>query len=460
MDDNERLSRRTYVKFAGLASAGMAGLAGCSGGGGSGGSGGDSGGSGGSGDSGGSGGDGGSSSDGGSSGGSSGPVEILHGWTGGDGARAAEALASAFSEAYPDVSAEFNPIGGGGNENLDAVVANRLQSGDPPSTFANWPGKNLQRYEGALGSVDDVWSENDFSEVMVQEAVDLHQQGGSFRAVPLGSHRLNCLFYNVSVVEEAGVDVDSLNSVSAFADALDTVATETDYIPFTHGMSGTWTTTQLWASMMLGQEGYQAYMDFINGEGSEAAVRATFESTAAVLENYISDDASSIGLTESNQNIINGNAAFIHQGNWAAGAYRNAEDFDYDEDWGFKTFPGTEGMYMLHFDSFLYPSNNPTPEATKTYLEFVGSPEAQIAFNQYKGSIPTRTDVSLDEFGPYLQETAQDFAEAEERPPTLQHGLAVSSEKMTALNEVISSEFTGPYNVDAATQGFLDAVSN
>jgi glucose/mannose transport system substrate-binding protein len=29
---------------------------------------------------------------------------------------------------------------------------------------------------------------------------------------------------------------------------------------------------------------------------------------------------------------------------------------------------------------------------------------------------------------------------------------------MTQLNEVISGEFTGPYDVDAATQGFLDAV--
>ena len=117
-------------------------------------------------------------------------------------------------------------------------------------------------------------------------------------------------------------------------------------------------------------------------------------------------------------------------------------------------------MYTLHFDSFLYPSDNPTPEATKTWLSFVGSPEAQIAFNQFKGSIPTRTDVSLDEFGPYLQETAEDFAEAEFRPPNLQHGLGVPSEVMTQLNEVVSSEFTGPYNVDAATQGFLDAVSN
>ncbi|ELZ98067.1 extracellular solute-binding protein family 1 [Haloferax mucosum ATCC BAA-1512] len=393
-------------------------------------------------------------------GGPSGTVEVLHGWTGGDGARAAGALETAFSEADTDVEVEMNPIGGGGNQNLDAVVANRLQSNDPPGSFANWPGPNLRRYEGVLGNVDDVWDENDFQDAMVEEAIDLHQMNGSFRAVPLGSHRLNCLFYNVSVVEEAGVDVESLTSVSALLDALDTVSTETDAIPMTQAMSGTWTITQLWAAVMLGENGYQSYMDFIQGNGSEGDVRSAFESLATIHENYISDDASSLDLTASNQNIINGNAAFIHQGNWAAGAFRNAENFDYNEDWGFKTFPGTEGMYTLHFDSFLYPADNPTPEASKVWEAFVGSPEAQIAFNQFKGSIPTRTDVSMDQFGPYLQETAEDFANAENRPPTLQHGLAVESSVMTQLNEVISTEFTGPYNVDAATQGFLDAVPN
>ena len=429
-DQDKRLSRRHFVGATGAAT--LAGLAGCSGGG-----------------------DGGDGSDGGGN-----TLEVLHAWTGGDGARAAEALVTAFDEEYPDVDHEFNPIGGGGNQNLDAVVANRLQNGDPPSSFANWPGPNLQRYEGVLGEVDGVWESEGFEDVMVHEAVDLHQYNGAYRAVPLGSHRLNCLFYNTSVVEEAGVDPDSLTSVSALIDALETVQSETDATPMTHGASGTWTTTQLFASTMLGQEGYDAYMSFLDGSPDEAAVRATFESLAEILGNYINEDASSIGLTESNQNIIEGNAAFIHQGNWAAGAYRNAEDFAYDEDWGFKTYPGSEGMYMLHFDSFLYPSDNPSPEATETFLSFVGSKKAQVAFNQYKGSIPTRTDVDMSEFGPYLQETQQDFADADQRPPNLQHGLGVPSETMTALNDVISSEFSGPYNVDAATEGFVDAVSN
>ena len=148
----------------------------------------------------------------------------------------------------------------------------------------------------------------------------------------MGSQRLNCLFYDIDVVEEAGVDPDLLDSAPTFADALDTVATETDAIPMTHDMQGILTTTRLWAAMMLGQEGFDAYMAFINVDGDESAVRAMFETPATVLENYINDDASTIGLIGSNENIINGDTTFIHQGNWAAGAYCTSENFDYDED--------------------------------------------------------------------------------------------------------------------------------
>ncbi|MFC7096090.1 ABC transporter substrate-binding protein [Halobaculum marinum] len=427
MKDTE-LNRRDVLKGAGgVGAAGMLGLAGCMGGGG---------------------------------GGSDAPVEVLHGWTGGDGATAAEALEEAFNEAHPDTELDMNPIGGGGNQNLDAVVANRLQNDNPPSSFANWPGPNLARYEGVLGDVSDLWDEAGFTDSHVDEAVDLHQYNGAFRAVPLGSHRLNCLFYNSAVVEEAGVDPESLTSAEDLLGALETVASETDKIPMTHGGSGTWTKAQLFGVMLLSTAGYDSYMSFVDGSPNRDDVVGALDALATVFENYINEDSASIGLTESNQNIIEGEAAFIHQGNWAAGAYRNAEGFDYNEDWGFKTFPGTEGMYTLHFDSFLYPSNNPSPEGTRTWLEFVGGPEAQIAFNQYKGSIPTRTDVDKSEFGPYLQETMDDFAAAEQRPPNIQHGLGISAEQRSQLNDVIASEFSGPYNVEAAADGIVDAVSN
>ena len=385
-------------------------------------------------------------------------LNILHGWTGTDGSKAAEALISTFEEKYPDVPMNVEPIGGGGNQNLDTVVSNRLQSGNPPSSFANWPGPNLLAYEGALGDIDDVWEANGFEDAHIGEAAELHKMNGTYRAVPLGSHQLNCLFYNIPVVEEAGVDPDGLTDISSLMSALETVGSETDKAPMTQAMSGTWTINQLWAQIMLGKEGFQPYMDFINGEGSEESVRSAFESLAEIHENHITSDAASLNLTTSMENIINGDAAFIHQGNWAAGAFRNAENFDYNEDWGYVPFPGTGNMYTLHFDSMLYPSDNPSPENSRIWLSYVGKEDAQIAYNQYKGSIPTRTDVSMDAFGPYLKEAADQFANAEHRPPTLQHGLAVTADKMSALNGVLSDHFTGPYDVDAATSGYMDAL--
>lgn len=423
-DKRTTATRRTVLRGAGAAgTAGLVGLAGCAGGGG---------------------------------GGSDEPLEVLHGWTGGDGKKAVNSLTDAFKEAHPDMAAEFKPIGGGGNENLNTVVANRLSNDNPPSSFANWPGKNLVKYEGALGDVSSVWEE--IGDAHVSEAADLCKYNGAFRAVPIGSHRLNCLFYNVSVVEEAGIDVDSLTSVSALVEAMATISEETDKVPMAHAMKGAWTTLQLFAAVMLGQEGFDSYMTFVNGEGGREAVASAFETTKEILTDYINDDAASIGFTTANQKIMNGEAAFIHQGNWAAGAFRNKSGFDYNDGWGFKTFPGTEGMYTLHFDAFLYPGDNPSPEKAKTWHKFVGGKKAQVAFNKYKGSIPTRTDVSKGEFGPYLQETIDDFAAADKRPPTLAHGLAVVPETMTELKNIITKEFSGPYNVEAAADKFVSTV--
>ncbi|WP_435064883.1 extracellular solute-binding protein [Halobaculum sp. EA56] len=424
MKDTEPTRRDVLKGAGGVGAAGMVGIAGCTGGGG---------------------------------GGGSATVEVLHGWTGGDGAKAAESLASAWEEAHPDITLEFKPIGGGGNTNLNTVVSNRLSNNNPPASFAGWPGKNLVKYEGVLGDITSVW-EDGLKGAHVQEASELCKYNGAYRAVPIGSHRLNCLFYNTSVVEEAGVNPDDLTSASALIDALDTIKSETDKAPMAHAMKAPWTTLQLVGAVLLSTGGYDTYMKVVNGEGGKSAVRTAFETTKTILQNYINDDASSIGFTSANQKIMNGEAAFIHQGNWAAGAFRNKENFAYNEDWGFKTFPGTEGLYTLHFDSFIYPANNPAPEAAKTWEAFVGSKKAQIAFNKFKGSIPTRTDVSKSEFGPYLSETMDQFASADNRPPTLAHGLAVVPEKLTALKGVISNNFSGPYNVDKATNEFVSTI--
>ena len=85
-------------------------------------------------------------------------VVALHGWTGGDGADAVDAFEASLGEAHPDLNTELRGIGGESNQNLDTVVAKRLQNDNPPSAFAGWPGKNLRKYEGVLADGEEgVW---------------------------------------------------------------------------------------------------------------------------------------------------------------------------------------------------------------------------------------------------------------------------------------------------------------
>jgi len=391
--------------------------------------------------------------DGGGDGGSE--VEVLHGWTGGDGADAADALFTAFEEEHSDVPTNVRPIGGEGNQALDQVVAQRLQSDEPPSSFAGWPGPNMLQYEGVLGDVEEeVWDEAGLKDAHAPEVVEICQGPDGYSAVPIGSHRMNDLFYNVSVIEEAGVDPDSIDSFDALVSAMDAIESETNATPYVNTMQS-WTVLQFWAVNMLGSQGYEAYMNFIEGNGDREQVRAAFDNAEVILSEYINGDAPEIGFTEANQRIMAGDAGFIHQGNWVAGAY--GDDFVFGEDWDRIQYPGTENMYGLHFDSFLYPADNPSADNTHTFLQFVGSETAHIEFNRLKGSIPTR-EVPTDRFNPYLTETIEDFNSAERRPPTLAHGLAVPQSTQSELETAITNNFADPFDAEAATNQFMNIV--
>ncbi|WP_460921066.1 ABC transporter substrate-binding protein [Salinarchaeum chitinilyticum] len=388
--------------------------------------------------------------------GGSNALEVMHGWNAGDGQEAFDALTSAFTEEYPDIDTNWNGIGSSGNTSLNQQVANRFQSDDPPSSFAGWPGENLMQYEGRLGDIEeDVWNQANLKEAHYPEVVEACQGPNGFNAVPIGSHRMNDVFYNVQVLEDAGVDPDSIDSFEAWTSAMDTIQSETNATPYVNAMAP-WIVLQFWAVNMLGSQGYDAYMNFIEGNGDREQVLAAFENAQVVLSEYINDDAPEIDFTTANQRLMEGDAAFTHQGNWSAGAYANA-DLTYGEDWGAIRFPGTEDMYGFHLDSFIYPNNNPTPEDSKTFLRFVGSEQAQIAFNQYKGSIPTQ-ETSTDQFNDYLVETIEDFGSVEYRPPTIAHGLAVPAGVLSELKTAISQNFADPFDAESATDRFMELV--
>lgn len=384
-------------------------------------------------------------------------LEIMHGWTGGDGADAAKNLKKGFKDKNPDVPLDFRAIGGTGNVNLDSAVARRLKNDNPPGAFAGWPGENLKKYEGVLRNITHVWEDAGYTDSMNETAKELCKFNGEFRATPLGSHRLNNLFYNTSVVEKAGVDPTSIDSPSALVDAMKTVEDKTNAVGMAQAMKAPWTNLQIFSQVMLGQSGYQAYMDWIKGNGDKANVKDALQTEKEMLQ-HINSDASSISFTEAASKVINGKAAFQHQGNWLYGVFRSNDNFNYGEEWDWVAFPGTEDMYTLHIDSFIAPNNNPTPVKNDIWQTYVGTERAQIGYNNLKGSVPLRMDVDGSQLSDFLQMNYKHLKNKPKQPPTLAHGLAVSPEKLGNCKSAIGNNFMGPFNVDATASALMKAV--
>lgn len=424
-EDSNPVRRRDVLKGAGIAgAAGLTGLAGCMGG-----------------------------------GGGDNPLEVQHWWAEGDGAAAIQALLKGFEEKHSDIEIKENPVPGGAGENLHAVIKKRVLNGDPPSTWQAWPGANLKPYTEANKLTDigeSVWSNNGMKDAYLEGPKQAASPGGKFVTVPINIHRLNNLFYNTKVVEEAGVDPASIGKPSDLVDAMKSVA-KAGYVGMANQTKSAWSTGQLWAQVLLGESGYDTYKAFTEGKVSEneEAVKNAL-SIVKEYSQFYSQDAGSISWTEANKLVVNGEAGFFHQGDWAAGMYRGADDFEFETDWGHVAFPGTKGMYALNMDSFPFPADNPSSETTKKFLTYCGSVDAQKRFNPKKGSIPPRTDVPKDDFGPFLRSQMDDFKNSKKQPRSIQHGLALSPNVLTNFGDVMSTFISG-YDIEKAYAGLEKA---
>ena len=387
-------------------------------------------------------------------------LEIVHWWTAGGEEDALEALLDGFQEEYPEYGIENNPAPGGAGAAIDAEIQTRVIDEDPPSTFQIWPGEALRPYldADALEPVGEFYDDED---AYVEGVTEAAAPDGDLVSVPINIHRLNQVFYNVEVAEDAGLDVEGAESPEDLLDLFE-AADDAGYVGLAQQTQEPWGVLQLWEVVFTGQHGVDEFERFLDGEAAE--LEGEIEESLSLVEEmseYFNEDAGSVAWDEANSAVITGEAAFHHNGDWAAGQYQAAEDeedeeeFEYGEQWDYFAVPGTEDVYTLVMDSFVMPANNPTPDATEAFVSYCSTVEAQELFNPHKGSIPPRTDVPTDEFPEFLQDQMADFEDSEQQPTSISHGSGLNPEQASEVEEAFAV-FTDNWDPEETTQELID----
>ena len=337
-----------------------------------------------------------------------GEVGVFTWWADGSEKKGLDALEKSFKKQYPNDTFVNLAVAGGSGSNAKAKLASDLQNGNPPGSFQGHAGAELTDY------IDNE---------QIEPVDDLIKELGGDSVLPK------------TLLDRLTVDGHIYSGVAT---------------PLSIG--GTWTQTELFESILmanLGADGYSALFTK-DGNWGSPEVKASIEDFKKALSfaNTASDGDDWPAATDM---VSDGSAAYNIMGDWAVAEF-DSRNKTFGKDYTAFALPGKEDVYGFLADSFTLPTGTKNPEATKDWLRFVGSKDAQSTFNQIKGSIPARTDVSPDGFNAYQQKAMKDFKE-KKIVSSIAHGAAVPLAWSSEINTAMSK-----FHQDKNTDNFVSAL--
>lgn len=321
-------------------------------------------------------------------------LEVTHWWTSGGEAAAVAELAKAF-DASGDKWIDGAIAGGGGTAR--PIMISRITGGDPMgATQFNHGQQALELVEaGLMQDLTDVAEANNWKEVVYpQSLLDACTVDGKIYCAPVNIHSPEWLWLSNKAYTDAGIPVPTnWDEFVASAPALEAAGK----IPLALG-NQPWQSGLAFGAMSIAIGGLDLWkdvnvnknMDAAAGEGMLKVFQAAADARKLAEKSTVQDWNQATNL------VITGAAGGQIMGDWAQGEFAVANqvagtDYTCLPGLGVNEYLSTGG------DAFYFPVNK-DPEVTaaqKRLAAVLVSPEAQVAFNLKKGSLPIRGDVDL-----------------------------------------------------------------
>jgi glucose/mannose transport system substrate-binding protein len=179
------------------------------------------------------------------------------------------------------------------------------------------------------------------------------------------------------------------------------------------------------------------------------------------LRGFVDDNFSGRAWNLATAMVINGEAAFQIMGDWAKGEFL-AADMVPGEDFLCAAAPGNG--FLLNTDSFvMFDVGGADREAGQKLLaSLIMGEDFQRAFNLAKGSIPARTDVSLEGFDACALRSHDDLAAAQEAGsllPSMAHEMAIPRSQRGVFLDLVTEHFNSDMSSTEAATRLADAIA-
>lgn len=309
------------------------------------------------------------------------------------------------------------------NEDFKAKLPTLLQTREAPHIFYSWGGGVFyeQAAAGVTRDVSDLMGD-DFLSTQSVAGMNAFTVDGQIMGI---AHLVSQVgfFYNRDLVEQAGVDVEAIQTWDDFLAAVQQVK-DAGITPIAAGGTDKWPLHFYWSYLAMriaGQDGMAAAR---RGEGAGFAAEA-FVRAGEEFNRLIDLQPFQAGFEAATYNVASGyfgdgNAAFHLMGNWDIGAQAgNSESGEglSEAQLGFFGFPIVEGGVGRATDTlggingFVFSQD--APDEAVQFLQYFTSPANQLQAGEMGLYIPLAVGADAGVVNPILAQISRNLAESQ-----------------------------------------------